>query len=305
MTQLLTSASIQATALEAKRSEVQRLRTELAQLQFLSQELRLQLHALGADDSVVPEKIRAGHGGLSAQFHQLRCLFDWLVKAVNLEQPMAFECDAELHIRGRLVRLRHMVSWPLLDGMRLSVPRELQEEVFGLLARLTCKTRGLGRDCGSRRGDEVEAAEIDQVEKELQKLQSTWELLSVEMTSDTKNQAAPSPAMFLVHRHREPGSASTAMVVARWPEPGVGRPPFDVERHFRRLQVARGERVEVEFEGTWFSGTLQTLLPGAWAQVQCDVDCPGIITMAPLSSLRRTGPGRPVQGQRRRSRSVG
>ena len=55
------------------------------------------------------------------------------------------------------------------------MPRELQEEVFGLLARLTCKTRGLGRDCGSRRGDEVEAAEIDQVEKELQKLQSTWE----------------------------------------------------------------------------------------------------------------------------------
>jgi len=49
--------------------------------------------------------------------------------------------------------------------------------------------------------------------------------------------------------------------------------------------VASGDRVEVEYGGRWLPGVLQWVHGGV-ANVKCDVDVPGVITMAPLTSVR-------------------
>jgi hypothetical protein len=49
--------------------------------------------------------------------------------------------------------------------------------------------------------------------------------------------------------------------------------------------VSKGDNVEVQFEGEWFSGVLQGV-EGGFALVSCDVDDPDIITVAPLRKVR-------------------
>jgi len=49
--------------------------------------------------------------------------------------------------------------------------------------------------------------------------------------------------------------------------------------------VSRGDSVEVQYEGEWFSGVLQGF-QGEFALVCCDVDDPNIVTVAPLRKVR-------------------
>jgi len=56
-------------------------------------------------------------------------------------------------------------------------------------------------------------------------------------------------------------------------------------RRARAVTWTSGERVEVQYNGSWFQGILQAT-QGEVAHVQCDVDESGVITVAPLESVR-------------------
>lgn len=280
----LPESNLEFEAKKLKRYEADKLRAEIEELRLRSQELRVQLRALGADPSVVPQKIKAGGGSLDLR-HELRSLFEWLVKTVNLEHQVVFECgngEGEVQVGGRRVLLHRMASWQLSDGLKLSVPYELQAEISGLLQ---------ARERGDRGIDE-----------EVEKLYSTWDLLGAEVVSPT---CSPEPAIFLVQRQ-----TAQAVVVAKWPAVEFQPvPSFNPESHFRRLNglPISGDRVEVEYEGHWFTGTLQSV-EGEIANVKCDVDSPGVITVAPLTSVRHawTRPEVNVaRTARRRSKSIG
>eukprot|EP00933_Yihiella_yeosuensis_P036482 TRINITY_DN30238_c0_g1_i1.p1 TRINITY_DN30238_c0_g1~~TRINITY_DN30238_c0_g1_i1.p1 ORF type:complete len:398 (-),score=84.25 TRINITY_DN30238_c0_g1_i1:119-1312(-) len=78
------------------------------------------------------------------------------------------------------------------------------------------------------------------------------------------------------------------------PLPTAGRPAEKRSVRWSGLQpqverarsMSEGDRVEVEFQGQWFSGTLLEVVEGDMAQVKCDVDSPGIVTVAPLAAVR-------------------
>jgi len=61
-----------------------------------------------------------------------------------------------------------------------------------------------------------------------------------------------------------------------------------VSEHLELTQtppVSKGDSVEVQYQGEWFSGVLQGV-QGEFALVSCDVDDPDIITVAPLRKVR-------------------
>lgn len=86
-------------------------------------------------------------------------------------------------------------------------------------------------------------------------------------------------------------------------------------------KVSTGDRVVIEFQGKWFRGVLQHVdLAGNVANVICDVDHPGVVTVVPLGnvwpagqlpgSLHPCGGMRPEETQKqvfrhRRTRTVG
>lgn len=303
-----------------KRAEVELLRTNIQQAELDVQHLRLRLQAAGVQDSsLVPHKLQAGSGTAEPHNFELHSLLQWLVSSVDLSQQVLFECgnnEGEVMVGGRRVVLHRMAAWQLSQGsatgLRMSVPLDLQAEISGMLL------------AARRRGGRVEDAQV-------QRLAQSWELVGAEVVSAAMGQ--PEPAIFLVHRE-----SAQAIVIAQWPmvdpapsSAGASKdaPRFDATAHFARLaaigpvggsmtasavpavdrpHVSTGDRVEVEYEGQWFSGVIQWV-DGDVANVKCDVDSPGVITVAPLTSVRparRTPREQAPKMQRHvRARSVG
>jgi len=194
-----------------------------------------------------------------------------------------------------------MATWQLCrgqEGLKLSVPVELQAEIGWMLSE--------GRSHGC-----ILEAQVD-------RLARSWELVGAEVVSAAVG--CPEPAIFLVHKE-----SAQAIVVAKWPSvefsSGGSVPLFDPSRHFAqyfpiqpnstctelRTDMSSGDRVEVEYDGRWFSGVLQWV-DGDIANVKCDVDLPGVITVAPLTSVRpaRTSlEERPKFPRHMRARSMG
>lgn len=78
-------------------------------------------------------------------------------------------------------------------------------------------------------------------------------------------------------------------------------------QHQQQPFVVLGGNVEVEYAGTWFSGVLE-YVEGDMANVKCDADPPGVLTVAPLASVRPACSAlheRPKMFRHFRSRSVG
>lgn len=140
-------------------------------------------------------------------------------------------------------------------------------------------------------------------------------MISAEVVPASGTRAGP--AIFLVHRR-----TSQAIVVASWPavaaDSGAAPPGekalLDLDSHFAPITgaagaspppcppvapprpppqcaLAIGDRVEVEYQGHWFTGVLQDV-DGGEASVRCDVDSPGVLTVAPLTSVRPIASGR-------------
>eukprot|EP00931_Biecheleriopsis_adriatica_P054046 TRINITY_DN31771_c0_g1_i1.p1 TRINITY_DN31771_c0_g1~~TRINITY_DN31771_c0_g1_i1.p1 ORF type:complete len:333 (-),score=75.47 TRINITY_DN31771_c0_g1_i1:167-1165(-) len=288
--------------LAAKQSEAASLKAEVQRFRLEAQQLRLRLQAAGAESSLVPGQVQAGSGNAESQQHELRSLFQWLVESVDLSHQVVFECgsgEGEVQVGGRRVLLQRMATWQLSShaGLKLSVPLELQAELAGLLHD------------ARKRGRLAEA--------QVQTLANSWELVGAEVVA--ASMGAPEPAIFLVHRQ-----TAQAVVVAQWPSvefvKRTATPIFDPDSHFSRLTaqknaggltfaaplmpkdtqrtpkeqaqwaapavtLSKGDLVEVEYEGTWFTGVLEGV-EGDMANVKCDVDGPGVITVAPLKNVR-------------------
>mmetsp|Transcript_52796 Transcript_52796/g.98884 ORF Transcript_52796/g.98884 Transcript_52796/m.98884 type:complete len:305 (-) Transcript_52796:121-1035(-) len=265
--------------IKSKQLEAETLKAKVQEVRFQAQQLRLQLQAMGAQDDFVPGKVQAGSG--TEEPSELRSLLEWLVGTVDLQRQVIFECgsgEGEVQVGGRRVTLHRMVTWQMGDSpLKLSVPLELQAEIAGMLTD------------ARQRGRMEEAV--------LQRLSQTWELMGAEVVS--ASMGMPEPAIFLVHK----GTAQ-AVVVAKWP--AVEFAPvraFDPANHFlprdtsqietrQTLEepplptnITTGDRVEVEYEGHWFTGTLQSV-EGDIVNVVCDVDSPGVITVAPVTAVR-------------------
>uniref|UniRef100_A0A7S4T415 Uncharacterized protein n=1 Tax=Alexandrium monilatum TaxID=311494 RepID=A0A7S4T415_9DINO len=300
--------------LAAKTEEAEALRVQIEQAKLDAQQLRLRLQAAGvADPSFVPAKLRAGNNGLDSQNMEFRSMLQWLVEGVDLDRHVVFECgtsDGEILVGGRRVQLQRMATWPIsagshAAGLKLSVPVEMQAEIAEVL--LAARARG-----------RVE-------EHEVQRLAGSWEMVGAEVASAQVGH--PEPAVFLVRR-----GASQAMIVGHWPavefapKGGPASAPFDPAQHFSRLaqtedasgpseetsagrpSICTGDRVEVEYQGEWFSGLLQGVDTNL-ANIQCDVDSPGVITVAPLTSVRPAKPAAAAESKKlprhMRARSMG
>jgi len=298
--------------LAAKQEEAAELRNRLQRSKLQVHQLRVCLTALGVDPSFVPQYMESGGScgsGITseaAQRREMRSLFQWLAETVDLTHQVVFECggrEGAVTVGGRRVLLQRMAAWRLTisegslaasaagepaRALKFSVPLDLQAEIASLVLRARHRG-GIG-------------------DAELQRLAEAWEMVGAEVVSAAVGR--PEPAIFLVHR-----VTAQAMVLAQWPAVDFGRGPsehavraqgaFDPDAHFGRLATAEpaapvaakpesspvrspvstGDRVEVEYEGRWFEGVLRWAT-GESAHVQCDADAPGVITVAPLSSVR-------------------
>lgn len=285
--------------LAERRLEAQKLRAQLQNARLESQQLRLRLKAAGIfDATLAPGRIQAGSGAPESNQLEIQSLIQWLVDTVDLTHQIVFECgngEGEVVVGGKCVLLQRMAMWKLNaepeSKLKLSVPWELQAEIHALLS----DSRLRGR--------------IDPVA--MQKLSEAWEILGAEVVSAAAGRS--DPAIFLVHK-----TTNQAVVVAQWPAvefQQVAPPCFDPVQHFGRLtadikalqisgaskvaqvqtaptsdadgrqNISMGSRVEVEYQGQWFAGVLQWV-DGDIANVKCDVDSPGVITVAPLTNVR-------------------
>lgn len=325
---------------ERRREEAAALRAEIARARLEARQLRLRLQALGVTDpSLIPGQVRAGSGCGGSQCAELQSLLGWLADGVDITRQVSFECGSgAVAVGGRQVLLQRMVSWPLLGsglgaleegGLKLSVPVDLQAEILKLIE----DARGPG---GLR-------------ETSVRRLADAWEVVGAEVMSAVTGR--PEPAVFLVRRETshaivvakwptvdippcEPAAFDPELhfaCLAAEPAPSGGAaPPAPVASpaHAAGMpadagaqprpgspeafppKVASGDRVEVEYGGRWLPGVLQ-LVSGGVASVKCDVDSPGVITVAPLTSVRPAQTPAPeaspkaVTRRRVRARSVG
>lgn len=313
------SASTAPCQTAARRQELQRVYSQkcteaaklLSKLDEAQRDVQSLCHALGRacnhdcnHDSVIPRRFSAGERPSDA-IRPLKDLLEWLAERVDVSSEAAFAVDAEVSLGDGKAFLGRMVTWPLSrsGGQKLSVPRELREDVANLLVRVHA------------------AGHVSPLEAE--DFAEQWDMVNAKVSSE----GSPAvPAIFLLN----PSTAQT-IVVAAWPklssEPGSrSRPLFDPARHFTRSLLANqllslprskerppsedigvaavqdkaagarhrscialwdGDRVEVWWGGQWYTGVLRNVKDGM-AQVQCDTDMPGLITFAPVSDVRLT-----------------
>lgn len=273
-----------------KEAEVEKLKEELECLRQENECNRRQLEAATSEQSssfLVPKDMQAGKLLADSEHMELRNLMRWLSKTINLSQQVVFDCGAgqEMDVGGRAVFMQRMVAWQVGsgDGMKLSVPVEMQAEVGALLA----KAQAAGQFA----------------ESDLHRFASDWDLVCAEVATAP---GISEPALFLVCR-----KSTQAIVCARWPTVQFAASPaklpacaaFDAMKHFSKLGAATdtqesrptarnlsmGDRVEVEYEGEWFAGVIQ-FVNGNIATIKCDVDEPGVTTDACLECVRLIQP---------------
>jgi len=274
---------------DATTSQIQRAKLDL-------QQLRLRLLASGITDaSLIPANLRAGPHTSDQSASELGELLKWLAESVDLDGHAMFDVGGEIQVGERSAMLGRMVQWrlPTASGQKLSVPLELRDEIAALLK--TTRDRG--------------AAECSQLDQ----LAAVWEIVGAEISTGTGTE----PAIFLINRE-----TSQAMVVGCWPAVDfTWQSTFDPREHFQlggeplpgststvlaptgpqetldaqavttalRPSVAGGDRVEVDYQGQWFVGTIEWV-QGDMASVKCDADEPGVFTITPIIHVRPLSP---------------
>lgn len=266
---------------EERCSEVAELRAELRVAHIEAQKLRLRLQAAGArNTSLVPAELRPGPGASGdGRAGDLGGLLKWLAEHVDVTAASAgwggglpraamLGISCNIALGGRPVNLDRVVQWRLdLPGdLRLSVPAALETEIAGLLlaARAACG------------GGEEEQRRFEAAARQAT---DAWEVVATELgRPDALGESQP--AVLLAHR-----DTSEGLLVATWPSVKA----YKVREECIQLRGAvasLGDRVEVYYEGEWFLGVVQKI-EGDMASVQCDADPPGLMTLAPLVTLRR------------------
>lgn len=278
--------ALQAQYQEKCREEAE-LRAQLQATELDLQHLSIRAEARGVTKSLVPTDLQTGGRGSDLRVFEVQKFLHWVADHVDLQHHTAFDVGYEVAIPGRQVSLGRTVQWRLnLPGdLKLSAPAELHTEVAEAIT------------ASKARGPAAEAA--------AKKLAECWEMIAAEVLPAGAPRAEP--AVFLVHQE-----TSQAVVVATWPSATTAplpSAPADLSRHFAPitgavpppaqrgftaappvLPVSVGDRVEVEYKGRWLLGVLQSFLDdGSAANVKCDIDLPGVLTVVPITSVRPIG----------------
>lgn len=216
---------------------------------------------------------------LSSQARQvadLRKLVDFLALHVNFSLPENLEVGHELPCEGRKVRLASMIQWPLGRWrLRLSAPMEHAGEVEELVA--------------AARTGRVEAAGLERFAAE-------WSFSSMQLQHGVGSW--PEPTVVLARRD----ASDLAIIVGPWPTKEALARALTARRAADRAagRPLPGERVEVELDGKWLPGTLQTLDITGKAFIRCDDHTEGVLTVAPITYVRRL----PAEADQQRRRFV-
>jgi len=244
---------------DEKCDELVETRAELHAAKIEAQELRLRLQATGTKiTSVVPTEVRAGPGAnLAGNLEaELRRLLQWLALNVVLEDPVTLHCCCDVMLSdGQHVQIRNIVQWRLTGDLRLSVPEELAPEISTLLS----------------------AAKADSnmvCQAKAKSILDSWQL--------THSEAPPSEttSRLTVLTHRE---SQRSCLVANFPVPPPPPPPQPSKIV---AGVSVGDKVEVNFYGNWFQGSVEFIRDEGLAYVHCDADPPEVFVKSPINLLR-------------------
>lgn len=247
--------------------EVVELQQELRAANIEKQQLQMRLKAVAVHSpnafTVVSNLPPAG--SIDPRLGELENFVMWLAEHVNLDQSVILDVGLEVPIANRAVQLNLVVQWPLT----FALGRHLQ-----LTAPLECKDQLQALLTSAKEDGKVSMGS-------LQTLASYWDLVPGDL--ETITQKAPEPVVMLTHKF-----STLGILVATWPTAGA-------LEAFRALCSVDGEpfqlgqRVEVEYDGQWYVGTLHSLTATGKASVSCDVDGPGVLTVAPVYRVRRHG----------------
>jgi len=269
------------------------------------QQLRLRLLASGIQDaSLIPANLRAGPHSPDHQMSELGSLIQWLSDTVDLDAHAMFEVGSDVQVGERITTLGRMVQWrlPSASGQKLSVPAELQQDIASLL-RVT-RSRGsvdyaqlhdfaklweiVGAEVMSQAGVEPAIFLINR-ETSQAMVVGCWPAMdfSWQTTFDPRahfglgSQTLISPTSPL---ENSSSSGETLMPTDTRSADVIASLATSSDSHLKP-QVAGGDRVEVDYQGQWFVGTLQWV-EGDMASVQCDVDVAGLFTITPVVLVR-------------------
>ncbi|CAK0800219.1 unnamed protein product [Prorocentrum cordatum] len=282
--------------------EVAELAGELRAVQLEAQQLRQRLQAAARSHGGVPAPTALPAAGSAPaaeeerQASDLRRLIEWLARHADLARPELLDVGFEVPIGGRTVHLQRVVQWPLTTApsggrLRLTAPAELQDRLGSLLA--AARTEGHAQA------------------SELKAMAAAWDLVSGELAP--AGRAVPEPSVLLAERGSDRG-----ILVATWPtSEALLALPAKSSTAIPRLGPSRGpctpdaplplaaasppqhggewgaplpgDRVEVEYEGRWYAGVLHAVGGEGKASVRCDVDAPGVLTVAPIYRVRQLG----------------
>lgn len=266
--------------------EVADLRTELHATEIEAKQLRMRLQTCAksggsASQHVHPAAMPSATGAAEEdrRVAELKSMLEWLAQHVDLHTVDVLDVGFEVPIGGRVVHLRRVAQWPLPSAsggrLRLTVPIEHQESIGQLLAVVQAA------------GGKIDASVA-------RRFAAVWDFVPGELatavpagTAVGKTCSGPEPSVLLAHR-----GSTQGVLVASWPT-------REALEAFHAANVAAlatfhlGERVEVEYEGKWYSGLLHDLDAEGQASVKCDADPDGVLTMTPLYRVRRASSVQP------------
>mmetsp|Transcript_21284 Transcript_21284/g.26250 ORF Transcript_21284/g.26250 Transcript_21284/m.26250 type:complete len:299 (-) Transcript_21284:119-1015(-) len=236
-------------------NEALELQAELRAGKIEVQQLQLRLKASNCGSASTPSTASVLPTVLEEpRAQELQHLFKWLADTVDLSDIEIFDVGFEVPIGGRRIHLHRVVQWPLsVAGLQLTAPLEHREPLGNLLA----STRSTGK---------VDTAAV------LHFL-SGWDLIAGEFAAS----GAAEPSVLLSHRDSTQG-----ILVAAWPT----REALQVSRACSS-SLRLGERVEVEYDGQMYPGVLHAVDAHGMANIRCDADPPGVMTVTPLSRVHR------------------
>jgi len=199
---------------------------------------------------------------------EMQSFFEWLAVCMDLSYSEELDVGFQLPVQGRQFVLGSVTQWHSKDGrLRLSVPTEFSKEISSVLM--------MAQSLGGKVEDSV-----------ARHLADAWELLQTFILVAGQ----PEPAVLLARRHRKQG-VEQSMLLASWPtleDVASSTTQADCNRGVNELSI--GMRVEVEYEGQWYCGALHAVdVAAGRVSVICDVDAPGVVTHAPVASLRSLG----------------
>lgn len=254
--------------------EVVNLQAELRACKIETQQMRLRLQALKHKQS--GPAVMPAPGTLlleDRRVQELGRVFAWLAEQIAFERLEILDVGFEVPLCGRTVQMFRVAQWRLPSAfggqLRLSVPIEHHVEMAAMLN--SAKMHGAVPP------------------NTLRSFASTWDLVAGDMLVPTSVLAEPS----LLFANR---GSSQGILVARWPTQEVLQAYYALqEAGGQALRI--GDRIELDFEGHWYTGIIQAIDGTGMASVKCDVDAPGVFTVTPLERLRRLAPAEASGGQ--------